>query len=326
MRVEHAKYKGAIMRTLTELNSLVRRAGCCLLLVLMICSAAWATYPGKNGRIAFVAKFTGTWQLYTVNADGTALFQVTNLPPTDFFFWSPDYSPDGRRIVFSHDMSGAPELYVINVDGTGLAQLTNDATENIFPRWSPDGTHITFSNLFIADRFFFHHLVTIRDDGSDRQLITNVLFDDYQVTYTVDGKQLIFASSRGNLISALWSSNLNGSHAKQFTMPELEAGGPDVSPDGKKLALYSQQNTALPSSLWIGDLDGSHLTRLTRPQQINAVGPVFSPDGRQIVFNGAVPADAPFQMYIMNSDGSGQRLALSCPDLGCLFPDWGPQP
>jgi Tol biopolymer transport system component len=314
------------MKMLTELYRFVGRAIGCLLLVATICGAAWATYPGKNGRIAFAAKFTGTWQLYTVNPDGTDLFQVTNLPPTDFFFWCPDYSPDGRRIVFSHDMTGAPELYVINVDGTGLRQLTRDGTENIFPRWSPDGAQITFSTLFIADRFFFHHLATIRDDGSDRQLVTNVLFDDYQATYTLDGKHLIFGSSRGNLISALWSSNLNGARAKQFTRPALEAGGPDISPDGKHLALFSQQNTELPSSIWLSNLDATGLKRLTRPDEINAVGPVFSPDGRQLVFNGAVPVDGPFQMYIMNSDGSGLRLALSCPDMGCAFPDWGPQP
>src|SRR5215831_12470646 len=98
--------------------------------VLLIASSAWATYPGKNGRIAFVATFSGTLQLYTINSDGTDLQQLTNLPPTEFPFWNPDYSPDGKRLVFSHDMSGAPELYVINVDGTGLTQLTNDGTEN----------------------------------------------------------------------------------------------------------------------------------------------------------------------------------------------------
>ena len=314
------------MSMLTRFYSFLWRILCCLLLVVMICSAAWATYPGKNGRIAFVAKFSGTWQLYTVRPDGTDLFQVTNLPPTDFFFWVPDYSPDGRRIVFSHDMSGAPEIYVINVDGTGLAQLTNDGGEDIFARWSPDGRHITFASLFIDDRFFYHHLVTMRDDGSDRKLITNVLFDDAGASYTPDGEHLIFGSNRRSLIAALWSSKANGSQVKQLTAPALEGGCPDVSPDGKLLTFCSQINTPLVSSIWIGNLDGNHLERLTNPEEINAVAPNFSPDGRQIVFNGAAPVDGPFQMYIMNADGSGLRLALSCPDVGCAFPDWGPQP
>lgn len=115
-----------------------------------------------------------------MNPDGSDLFQITNLPSTENLAWFQDYSPDGRRLVFCHDMTGATELYVINVDGSGLQQITNDGTENIFPRWSPDGTRILFSTLFIGDRFGAHHLATVRPDGSDRKLVTNVLFDDYQ--------------------------------------------------------------------------------------------------------------------------------------------------
>jgi Tol biopolymer transport system component len=292
------------------------------LAVAFITQASWATYPGKNGRIVFVARFSGEWQLYTINADGGDLLQVTHLPPTEFNSWFPNYSPDGRRIAFSHDMSGAPELYVINADGTGLTQLTNDGTEDIFPRWAPDGEHVTFSNQFIPG---YHHLVTVRDDGSERRLVTDVPFDDYQVAYTIDGRDLIFASTRRNLVSALWSVNLNGHGSRQLTAPRLEAGGPNVSPDGRHLAMFSQQNTPLPSAIYVANLDGSQLRKLTNPNTIGAVGPVYSPDGTQILFDGAVPTDAPFQIYVMNADGTNQKLLMSCPDAGCLWPDWGRQ-
>jgi len=185
-------------------------------------------------------------------------------------------------------------------------------------------TTITFSTLFIDDRFFYHHLATINDDGSNRKLETNVLFDDASATYTIDGKHLIFASTQDNLVSALWLTKTDGSQKRQLTAPGLEAGCPDVSPDGKHLALCSQINTGRVSSIWVANIDGKYPRRLTRG--INAVGPMYSPDGSKIVFNGASPIDGPFQMYIMNSDGSGLTLALSCPALGCLFPDWGAKP
>ena len=114
-----------------------------------------------------------------------------------------------------------------------------------------------------------------------------------------------------------------GAHKRQMTEPALEAGGPDISPDGIHLAFYSQQNTERPSSIWVGNLDGTDLHRLTKTQDLNAGNPVYSPDGTKIVFNGAPPKSSTFNMYVMNADGTGVKLVLSCPGEGCLFPDWG---
>jgi Tol biopolymer transport system component len=295
-----------------------------LAVLVLTVNAAWATYPGQNGRIAFTANFSGTWQLYSINPDGSDLVQITNLPPTENPTWFQDYSPDGRRLVFCHDMTGALELYVINADGSGLDQLTHDDTENIYPHWSPDGTRVLFSTLFIDDRFFYHHLATIRSDGSDRKLLTDTLFDDYQAEYTRDGKEIVFGSTRRNLISALWTMNSNGCNLKQITAAPLEAGAPDLSPDGQHVVFWSQWNTQLPGGFWLADIDGKHLIQLRSPQQLAAV-PVFSPDGKKIVFNGGPPGANPGDIAIMNADGSGVKVILSCPD-GCPLPDWGGKP
>ena len=293
--------------------------------VILFANALWATYPGQNGRIAFSAKFTGTWQLYTMEPDGTDLFQVTALPPTENPFWFPDYSPGGKQLVFCHDMTGAVELYVVNVDGTGLKQITNDGTDNLFPRWSPDGTRILFSTGFISDRFGYHHLATIRPDGSDRQQLTDVLFDDYQAEFTTDGKYIVFASTRRNLISALWMMNANSSSAKQLVPAALEAGGPDVSPDGAHMVFYDKQNTEQPGTLWVALTDGTQRVQLTSRNQLLAGSPVFSPDGKKIVFNGSTPDGFGGDIMVMNADGSEIKTVLSCAD-GCALPDWGPKP
>jgi len=153
-------------------------------------------------------------------------------------------------------------------------------------------------------------------------LITNVLFDDYMPQYTVDGKRIIFGSNRNNLISALWTVNPNGSNQKQITAPPLEAGGPDVSPDGLHLVFFSQLNTDLPSSIWLGNIDGTNLKRLASPDQLNGGNPVFSPDGKKIVFNGGPLDGNPGDIAVMSADGSGVKVILSCPT-GCPLPDWG---
>jgi Tol biopolymer transport system component len=290
---------------------------------LLITNPASATYRGENGRIAFTANSTGTRQLYSMNPDGSDIFQITSLPPTDNCCWLPDYSPDGQHIVFCHDMTGALELYVINVDGTGLMQLTNDGGDNRFPRWSPEGTRIVFAKEFFAGA---HHIVTMKADGTDRRQLTNELWDDYQPEYTADGKHIIFASNVGGLVSAVWTMSTDGSHKKRLTRPPLEASGVDVSPDGKHMVFYSQQNTARPTSIWVGNIDGTQLKRLTRPGQLVAGNPVYSPDGTKILFNGGLKSEGPLQhLFEMNPDGTDLRLVSECAD-GCPLPDWGAKP
>ena len=298
---------------------------CLAVIFLLVGNRAWATYPGQNGRIAFVGNFTGTWQVYTINPDGTDLLQVTNLPATQLSpaDWFPNYSPDGQQIAFSHDMTGAVELYLINVDGTGLTQVTHDDAENLFPQWSPDGTHILFSAQYIGDRFDFHHLATIRPDGTDRQVITNGLFDDIFPEYTIDAQQIVFSSSRGNLISALWTMNSDGSHKKRITEPALEDGAVDVSPDGHHMVFINQARTELPSNLVVSNLDGTHRKNLTERGQF--IDPVYSPNGQKIVFSGASTEGDPLNLYTMNSDGSARTLLLACPN-SCWVPSWGSKP
>jgi len=286
---------------------------------------AWATYPGENGRIVFVGNFTGTWQLFTINPDGNDLFQVTNLPQTDLFpsDWFPDFSPDGQRVVFSHDFTGSTELYVINVDGTGLTQLTADGAENLFPHWSPDGTRILFAAQFIGDRFDYHHITSIKSDGTDRRVLTNLLFDDDDPQYTTDGEQILFRSTRGNLIAALWSVHADGSQPRRITEPALEAGQADVSPDGRHMVFANQTNTERIDNLIVSNLDGTHSRKITGRGFF--LDPVYSPDGNQIVFGGAGGELDPLNLYTIKPDGSGLKLLLACPN-SCWVPDWGPKP
>lgn len=312
---------------MTHLRSILRLpvVADLLALCLLLSIPAWATYPGKNGRIAFIGNFTGTWQIYTINPDGSDLFPLTNLPATEFFpaGWFPNFSPDGQKIAFSHDMSGAVELYIINADGTGLTQITNDGAENLFPVWSPDGSRILFSAQFMPARYGYHHLASIKPDGTDRQILTHALFDDIFAEYAIDGKQIIFQSSRENLISALWKMDSNGFHAARLTEPALEGGAVDVSPDGRHMVFVNQMGTELPSNLIVSDLNATHRRNLTGRGQF--IDPSYSPNGKKIVFSGASAENEPFNLYTISSDGSGLKLLLECPN-SCWVPNWGSKP
>src|SRR2546427_6354347 len=70
----------------------------CLVLSLGAVSAAGATPQGPNGRIAFaMSDGRGGAELYSVNADGSAMRRLTWSPQAE---QAPAWSPDGTRIAY----------------------------------------------------------------------------------------------------------------------------------------------------------------------------------------------------------------------------------
>jgi Tol biopolymer transport system component len=105
----------------------------------------------------------GKLEIYTMDADGTNVRQVTRLGAASF---APFLHPDGKRIVFASNV-GDPtgrnfDVYIVNDDGSGLERITTNETFDGFPMFSPDGKKLVFSsnrngtrphetNVFIAD-------------------------------------------------------------------------------------------------------------------------------------------------------------------------------
>ena len=104
-----------------------------------------------------------TLEIYTMNADGTDIKQITNFGKASF---APFFFPDGKRIIFSSNVNSDTgrnfDLYMINTDGTGFEQITFNESFDGFPMFTKDGKHLVFcsnrfnqkegdTNVFFAD-------------------------------------------------------------------------------------------------------------------------------------------------------------------------------
>ena len=313
----------------------LRSALVSLLLVTWVSSPAQATFPGTNGRIAFTSNLHGTWQLYTMTPDGSALRQVTHIPHSRDISLFGSWSPDGTELVFASTMTGDPEIYTINADGTGLAQITHDpGAADLIPGFSPDGTKIVFARSAETGN---NTIWTMNADGSGMRRLTGVFYDSFGPQYAPDGRHILFDSSKGGLVAAVWIMKTDGTGKKRLTAASLEAGFSDVSPDGQHVLFSNHQNTPRSTSIFVMNIDGSDVTRLTSAGCcLYDVGAHYSPDGTQIVYatdRQSIPAGCCMELWEMNADGSNQHEVTSnltiggCPEPGnCGPPQWGPKP
>lgn len=304
-----------------------------LVLALLVASVpAHATFPGKNGKIVFIANPTGTWQMYTINSDGTGMKQITTLPPTTNELWAPSFSPDGKKIAFCHDMTGAAEIYTINADGTGLTRVTFDNLFDCSPRWSPDGMQIVFAHA--VPLTLQTVIASIPAGGGQIKILTNEFWSAFWPTYTPDGSKVTFVTTQGGFISVVRIMDSDGHHQKQLTRPELEGFPTDISPDGQHILVLNHESTPItPVEIFRTNLDGTDRTRLTDPGngKSDLMG-TYSPDGTRIVFpSDRLSDNFSLDLFVMNADGSNiHRIASGltvggCPDGNCVNPSWGPQ-
>ena len=99
--------------------TLIGFAACACL--LGVATPADDSYPGANGRIAYVRPAstdpgTDTPNIWTMRSDGAGKRQLTTTNMDD----DPVWSPDGTRIAYRH----AGDIWIMNADGSHKTQLT----------------------------------------------------------------------------------------------------------------------------------------------------------------------------------------------------------
>ena len=140
-----------------------------LLLALIVTSDSRA--QEFESRIVFSSNRDGDWDIYSMDANGDNLLQLTDHPAADEY---PACSPDGRRIAFTSERGITHDLYVMDSDGDNVIRLTHDNFFESRPSWSPDGTRIAFS----AFRFVVGNseIYAMDADGTNLTRLANTSF------------------------------------------------------------------------------------------------------------------------------------------------------
>jgi TolB protein len=318
------------------------------LLVLLLVSAmpAYATFPGRNGRITFarfVPAANGT-AIFSIRPDGSGEQQLTFDASGHSSIFS-NWSPDGSRITFDSDRFGNAtdfgdvDILTMKADGSDIVQLTSHEGFHGEPVYSPDGQKIAFE----TDLGALHPLQGIylinASDGSGLQRVTFAPKGGFDVEphFSPDGKRIVFTFATGcdptqgsrrhtGCLSAVEIVNVDGSGRTRITPWGLTTAATDWSPDGTRILFTVRAGTLgnTPSDIYVATTDGKMRVNLTNNPPISVPCPVFSsrgkfsPDGTKIVFT-QVTCDGG-GLWIMNADGTGKHpLTSNFEDIA----DWG---
>ena len=104
-----------------------------------------------------------------------------------------DVSPDGRWLALNNMLDRQQDIFVMRPDGTELTRLTDDAGRDWVPRFTPDGSAVTF----YSNQSGKYEAWSIGRDGSGRTRLTDAGGDAAYAMFAPDGKRLMVGKEGG---------------------------------------------------------------------------------------------------------------------------------
>ncbi len=261
----------------------------------------------------------GGTRIVALSVDNHGLSPLT-APSSDQTDWAPAYSPDGTRLAFLRSgKTGPPEEIFLApsigvVSGGSEHQLTSGESHILGPpAWTTDSLSIVFSSSPKG----LARLWKISAKGGIAEPVVSAEVPSWHPALPRHSAGLAYQ----HIISAtsIWRLDLDQLehlHSRMVVIsPNGRNEGPELSPNGKKLAFMSDRGGSM--EIWISDPDGSYPIKLTNLGLCGS--PEWSPDGRFIAFD--VVREGRPRVYIVGVSG-GEPIELVSGDSENMVPRW----
>lgn len=221
--------------------------------------------------------------LWAMNGDGSDAFKIEGAGQAS----EPAFSPDGDKLAFYHWTDG---LYIWDLMKETSIRVVDNSNAT-FVTWSPNGKRLSYTELFGQAWVYI-----VNSDGSDNHRLTPGL----RPNWSLQGGFIAYDTCENNRCG-IFLINPDGGGKRRLT--EDGGGGAAVSPDGRKIAYWSQIDG--DPEICIINADGTGKRQLTSNRGNDAL-PAWSPDGKFIYYLSDQEGKG-WAVMAMKADGSNQR-------------------
>lgn len=282
---------------------------------------------GGVSEIAFASKRTGLMQIWSINANGKGLRQITSMQDGAC---QPVWSPDGQRLAFispcltKREYYEGSSIYIINHDGSGLIPLPASPEGDFDPSWSPDGTKIAFTSLRTGRASIFVidlQTLAVKEISQSR-------FSDLQPAWSPNSHQIAFV--RKIVFGQIWIMDAEGNSQLQFSPNgEVNNFAPTWTREGEVI-FYNQLvgGSKVPGLVGMRYEDRLTYREFKVPANTEVdLGPIgsvsVSPDGFWLAYEGW-PDGTNHDIYLMTINGANVTRLTTDPAFE-FAPAWRPE-
>lgn len=275
-----------------------------------------------------------------VHPDGSGARRIeTGLPGDNIL---PNWHPDGTRLAFGTRGGETEALYEYDMNTGTTRQLfacKRPCLGDANPVYSPSGERIAFIRYLgpLVNDVPSDCGIWVGDleTGRVRQLTshTNPPCDPYEsvIRWSPDGKRLAYHRDiplpSKKATTAIYSMAPDGTDERRLTEPDLVAGEPAYSPDGKWIVFCTNTLESdverHDSQLYRMRPDGTGVEQLTDFEDVRATQPSYSPDGDWIIFSAVVTGA--IDLWAIPAAG-GAPVVVSDLDTARTHGTWQPSP
>jgi len=165
-----------------------------------------------DGTHFFASNRSGSTEIWTCDADGSALIQMTSRGTLS---GAPRWSPDGSQIAFDSRTEKHGHIFVVSASGGAPRPITSGEFEDAVPTWSSDGKSLYFASNRTGSWQLWKVIYT---GGNPVQVTEHTGYTGFE---SLDGRDFYYVKPGE---PGVWKRRVTGGPEAQILKTHINAG------------------------------------------------------------------------------------------------------